>query len=69
MLCGSCVVQSMRDAVHGWYTLVRGTKYPRDALFKGRNIQELSVGDASVRDTSILHREVSANEYSCAHGA
>ncbi len=28
-----------------------GTQYPRDALFKGRNIQELSVGD-----TSTLHQ-------------
>ncbi len=27
-----------------------GTQYPRDALFKGRNIQEFSVGD-----TSTLH--------------
>ncbi len=32
-----------------------GTQYPRDALFKGRNIQELSVGDTSVGDTSTLH--------------
>ncbi len=33
-----------------------GTQYPRDALFKGRNIQELSVGDTSVGDTSTLHQ-------------
>jgi hypothetical protein len=33
-----------------------GTQYLRDALFKGRNIQELSVGDTSVEDTSTLHR-------------
>jgi hypothetical protein len=28
-----------------------GARYPRDALFKGRNIQEFSVGDTSVGDT------------------
>ncbi len=33
-----------------------GAKYPRDALFKGRNIQELSVRDTSVGDTSTLHQ-------------
>ncbi len=33
-----------------------GTQYPRDALFKGRNIQEFSFGDTSVGDTSTLHR-------------
>ncbi len=33
-----------------------GTQYPRDALFKGRNIHELSVRDTSVGDTSTLHR-------------
>ncbi len=32
-----------------------GTQYPREALFKGRNIQEFSVGDTSVGDTSTLH--------------
>ena len=32
-----------------------GAQYPRDALFKGRNIQEFSDGDASVGDTSTLH--------------
>ncbi len=32
-----------------------GAKYPREALFKGRNIQELSVRDTSVGDTSTLH--------------
>jgi hypothetical protein len=31
-----------------------GAQYLRDALFKGRNIQELSVGDTSVGDTSTL---------------
>jgi hypothetical protein len=29
-----------------------GTQYSRDALFKGRNIQELLVGDTSVGETS-----------------
>ena len=29
--------------------------YPKDNLFKGRNIQELSVRDTSVGDTSTLH--------------
>ncbi len=46
---------SMLDAVQGRDTLVRGTN-PRDALFKGRNnIQEFSVGDTLVGDTSTLH--------------
>jgi hypothetical protein len=30
-------------------------QYLRDTLFKGRNIQELLVGDTSVGDTSTLH--------------
>jgi hypothetical protein len=34
-----------------------GAKYPRDALFKGRNIQELSVRDTSVGNTSTLHQD------------
>jgi hypothetical protein len=34
-----------------------GTHYSRDSLFKGRIIQEFSVGDTSVRDTSTLHPE------------
>ena len=33
-----------------------GAYYSRDNLFKGRNIQELSVGDTSVGDTSTLHQ-------------
>ncbi len=40
-----------RDGTH-W----SGAQYPRDALFKGRNIQELSVRDTSVGDISTLHR-------------
>jgi hypothetical protein len=32
-----------------------GTQYSMDALFKGLNIQELSVEDTSVGDTSTLH--------------
>ncbi len=32
-----------------------GAQYPRDTLFKGRNIQEFSVRDTSVGDTSTLH--------------
>ncbi len=48
-LCGPCVTQS-RVGTHR-----SGAQYPRDALFKGRNIQELSVGDTSIGDTSTLH--------------
>jgi hypothetical protein len=48
-LCDPCVTKS-RVGTH-W----SGAQYPRDTLFKGRNIQELSVGDTSVRDTSTLH--------------
>ncbi len=44
----------MVDAVQGRDTSV-GTQYLREALFKGRNIQEFSVGDTSVGDTSTLH--------------
>jgi hypothetical protein len=44
VLCNPCVTQS-RVRTH-W----SGAQYPRDVLFKGRNIQELSVGD-----TSTLH--------------
>ncbi len=32
-----------------------GAWYPRDALFKGSNIQEFSVGDPSVGEISTLH--------------
>jgi hypothetical protein len=49
-LCDPSVTQS-RVGTH-W----SGAQYLRDALFKGRNIQELSVGDTSVGDTSTLHR-------------
>jgi hypothetical protein len=49
-LCDPCVMQS-RVGTH-W----SGAQYPRDALFKGRNIQELSIGDRSVGDTSTLHQ-------------
>jgi hypothetical protein len=48
-LCGPCVTRS-RVGTHQ-----SGAQYPRDNLFKGRNIQELSVGDTSVEDTSTLH--------------
>jgi hypothetical protein len=41
----------MLDAVQGQNTSV-WTQYPMDALFKGRNSQEFSVGDTSVGDTS-----------------
>jgi hypothetical protein len=51
-LCDSCVTQS-RVGTH-W----SGAQYPRDALFKGRDIQELSVGDTSVGNTSTLHHLV-----------
>ncbi len=44
-LCDPCVTQS-RVGTH-WSE----AQYPRDALLKGRNIQELSVGDTSVGDT------------------
>jgi hypothetical protein len=60
-----CVVRSMHCAVHAlcgpclmWSrvgTHHSGAQYPRNALFKGRNIQELSVRDTSVGDTSTLH--------------
>ncbi len=49
-LCGPCVTRS-RVGTHR-----SGAQDPRDALFKGCNIQELSVGDTSVGDTSTLHR-------------
>jgi hypothetical protein len=48
-LCDPCVTKS-RVGTH-W----SGAQYPRDTLFKGCNIQELSVGDTSVGDTSTLH--------------
>ncbi len=48
-LCNPSVTQS-RVGTH-W----SGAQYLRDALFKGRNIQELLVGDTSVGDTSTLH--------------
>jgi hypothetical protein len=44
VLCSLCVTRS-RVGTHR-----TGAQYERDALFKGRNIQELSVGD-----TSTLH--------------
>ncbi len=44
----ACLMQS-RVGTH-W----SGAQYPRDALFKGRNIQEFSVGDTSVGGTSTL---------------
>jgi hypothetical protein len=49
IMCGPYVMRS-RVGTHG-----SGAQYPREALFKGRNIQEFSVGDTSVRDTSTLH--------------
>ncbi len=49
-LCGPSVTQSRVG------TPWSGTQYLRDALFKGRNIQELSVGDTSVGDSSTLHQ-------------
>jgi hypothetical protein len=49
-LCDPCVRQS-RVGTH-WPR----AQYPRDALFKGRNIQELSVRDTSVGATSTLHQ-------------
>jgi hypothetical protein len=48
-LCDPCVTQS-RVGTH-W----SGAQFPRDALLKGCNIQELSVGDTSVGETSTLH--------------
>ncbi len=48
-LCRLCVTRS-RVGTHR-----SGAQYPRDALSKGRNIQELSVRDTSVGDTSTLH--------------
>ena len=50
-LCDPCVMKS-RVGKH-W----SGEQNPRDTLFKGRNIQELSVGDTSVGDTSTSHRQ------------
>ncbi len=50
VLCNPCVTQS-RVGTH-WSR----AQYPRDALFKGRNIQELSVRNTSVGDTSTLHQ-------------
>jgi hypothetical protein len=44
---GSCFLRSMHYAVRVG-THWSGAQYPRDTLFKGRNIQELSVGDTSV---------------------
>ncbi len=41
-----------------------GTQYPREALFKGRNIQGFSVGDTSVGDTSTLQH---SNAFGCRH--
>jgi hypothetical protein len=49
VLCDPCVTKS-RVGTH-----CSGAQNPRDTLFKGRNIQELSVGDTSVGDTSTLH--------------
>ncbi len=48
-LCDPCVTQS-RVGTH-W----SGAQFPRDALLKGCNIQELLVGDTSVGETSTLH--------------
>ncbi len=48
-LCGPCVTRS-RVGTHR-----SGAQNPRNTLFKVRNIQELSVGDTLVGDTSILH--------------
>jgi hypothetical protein len=48
-LCGPCLMRS-RVGTHR-----SGAQHSRDALFKGRNIQELSVRDTSVGDTSTLH--------------
>jgi hypothetical protein len=42
-----------------------GGQFPRNALFKGRIIQEFSVGDASVGDTSTLHRSSDSQCRSC----
>jgi hypothetical protein len=48
-LCGPCLTRS-------WvWTHRSGAQYPRDALFQGLNIQELSARDTSVGDTSTLH--------------
>ncbi len=46
VLCCLCMTRS-RVGTHR-----SGAQYPREALSKGRNIQELSVGDTSVGDTS-----------------
>jgi hypothetical protein len=35
-----------------------GAQYPRDALSKGCNIQEFSVGDTPVRDEITLHHKM-----------
>ncbi len=48
-LCDPCVTWSRVGTDRS------GAQYPRDNLFKGRNIQELWVGDTSVGDTSTLH--------------
>jgi hypothetical protein len=56
-LCGPCVTRS-RVGTHQ-----SGPKYPRDALFKGRNIQEFSIRDTSVGDTSTLHLTRGKKEY------
>ncbi len=56
-LCDLSVTQS-RVGNLGVGTHWSGAQYLRDALFKGRNIQELSVGDTSVGDTSTLHPEI-----------
>ncbi len=48
-LCDPSVTQS-RVGTH-W----SGAQYLRDALVKGHHIQELSVGDTSIGETSTLH--------------
>jgi hypothetical protein len=52
-LCDPCVTQS-RVGTH-W----SGAQYPRNTLFKGRNIRELSVGDTSTlhpcRQVRVVH--------------
>jgi hypothetical protein len=50
-LCGPCMTRSRVG------TLRSGAQYPREALFKGRNIQELSVGThrSGTHQPCILH--------------
>ena len=47
-LCDPGLMQSGSRVGTHW----SGAQYPRDAFSKGRNIQELSVGDTSVRDAA-----------------